>query len=207
MDEDRWEDMDQEYEGVSTSSFKRHIEWKTIISIITGFGWLIFLVIWLFFYASDHTVYQNLGVILASMMALFLVNGTAWSAMGRGSKWRSAFTSITGFILGIFLVIWLFYYASDYTLLENIGVFLISVLIVGALNSLIWIPKSSSVGWRAAVSAVSGIGWIIFLVYWLFVLSSAYNIYQNIAIFIVSILVLGMINTITWVTWGLQKAF
>jgi len=187
--------------GKRSRSFRGYIKWRTILSITTGFGWLIFLVIWLFFYASGHTVYQNLGVILASIIVLSAINSSVWSFLGRRKSLKSLISTLTGLVLGIFLVIWLFYYASDYTLLRNFGVFFLSLLLIAAVNSLIWIPKRSSIGWRAAVSAVSGLGWIIFLVYWLLVGSAYYNLYQNFAIFIVSILVLASVNVITWLSW------
>ncbi len=182
-------------------SFGGYFKWRTILSIATGFGWLIFIVIWLFFYASDYTGYQNLGVILASIIALSVLNSTAWSFIDKRKGSKSIISTITGLVLGIFLVIWLFYYAADHTLLTNFGVFFLSLLFLAEVNSLIWIPKTSSIGWRAAVSAVSGLGWVIFLVYWLMVGSAYFNFYQNLAIFIVSILVLAAVNVITWLSW------
>ncbi len=184
-----------------SSSVGGYFRWRTILSIITGFAWLLFLVIWLFFYASGYTLYQNLGIILASIIALSVINSTFWSFVGRRRSLKSVISTLTGLVLGAFLVIWLFYYASDYTLLRNFGVFFLAILVIAAVNSLIWIPKRSSMGWRAAVSAVSGLGWVIFLVYWLLVLASYYNLYQNLAIFIASILVLAAVNVITWLSW------
>ncbi len=186
-----------------SGSFGRYLRWRTMLSVTVGFGWLIFLVIWLFFYASRYTGYQNLGVILASIIVLSVINSTAWSFIDKSKSWKSIISTITGLVLGIFLVIWLFYYASDYTLLTNFGVFFLSLLLLAAVNTVIWIPKRSSIGWRAAVSAVSGLGWVIFLVYWLLVGSAYYNLYQNLAIFIVSILVLAAVNVITWLSWVL----
>ena len=185
----------------SSRSFGRYIKWRTMLSVITGFGWLIFLVIWLFFYASAYTGYQNLGVILASIIALTVITSTVWSFVDRRKSLESVISTMTGLVISILLVIWLFYYASEYTLIRNIGVFFLFLLALAAVNSLIWIPKRSSIGWRAAVSALSGIGWIIFLVYWLLVGSSYYDPYQNLAIFIVSILVLGAVNVVTWLSW------
>jgi len=138
---------------------------------------------------------------LASIIALSVINSTFWSFVGRRRSLKSVISTLTGLVLGAFLVIWLFYYASDYTLLRNFGVFFLAILVIAAVNSLIWIPKRSSMGWRAAVSAVSGLGWVIFLVYWLLVLASYYNLYQNLAIFIASILVLAAVNVITWLSW------
>ena len=42
----------------------------------TIIAWLAFIVIWLFFYASDFTLYQNLGAVLASLL---VVGGINWA--------------------------------------------------------------------------------------------------------------------------------
>ncbi|MFO7991392.1 MAG: hypothetical protein R6U61_03740 [Thermoplasmata archaeon] len=199
-DDRGWNEMDVRYER-GGKPMKKAIRWRTVLSIITAFGWLAFLVIWLFFYAGDYTVYQNLGVILLSLIILFFINGSAWKSINKGDGWKSVFTMLTGLILCVFFAYWLYYHASDYSLLENIGVFILSILFVGAANSLIWIPLDSRTGWRSAVSAVSSVGWIIFLIYWLMAYSSTFNIYQNIAIFIVSILVLAGINVVVWLSF------
>ena len=38
--------------------------WRVSISIIMTFGWLIFLVIWLFFYAGNFNIYQNIAIFI-----------------------------------------------------------------------------------------------------------------------------------------------
>ena len=51
--------------------------------------------------------------------------------------------------------------------------------------------KTKGFGWRISLSIIVGVGWLIFLILWLFFYASGFNIYQNIAIFIVSILIVG----------------
>jgi hypothetical protein len=58
--------------------------------------------------------------------------------------------------------------------------------------------KSKGFGIRFAVSIISIVGWIIFLIVWLFFYASNYDIYQNIAIIIVSLLILGGIKAVVW---------
>ncbi len=53
-------------------------------------------------------------------------------------------------------------------------------------------------GWRGIASAIIWIGWVIFLVVWLFFYASSYNGYQNLAVFIVSLLVAGGLSSILW---------
>ncbi len=214
MSEDNWEDFDWdedweedfEEERLSYKKNSSRWKWRTLLSIISGFGWLIFLVIWLFFYASDYEVYQNLAIILLSIFVVFLINGTTWKSFNSRGKLRSLTSIIFGIMWFGFIIYWLFYHASDYSLLENIGVFILSLLVLGGLNSVLWIPGRSGVSWRATVSAVSGIGWVAFLVIWFWMYRTDYTIYQNIAIFIVSILVLAAINSAVWVPYGLRKA-
>ncbi len=58
------------------------IGWRVSLSIIAFFGWLIFIVLWLFFYASSFTIYQNLAVILVSILVFFAVMGSSWAFWG-----------------------------------------------------------------------------------------------------------------------------
>ncbi len=203
--EENWEE-DFEEERITYKRTGSRWEWKTLLSIISGFSWLIFLVIWLFFYASDYEVYQNLAVILLSIFLVFLINGVTWKSFDRRHKLRSIASIIFGLIWFGFIIYWLFYHASDFSFLENIGVFILSLLILGALNSVLWIPGRSGISWRAAVSAVTGIGWVAFLILWFWFYRTDYTVYQNIAIFIVSILVIAGINVAVWVPYGLRKA-
>jgi hypothetical protein len=64
--------------------------------------------------------------------------------------------------------------------------------------------KTKGFGWRVSLSIIMGIGWLIFLIVWLFFYASDFNIYQNIAIFIVSILVLGGVLGAAWAPWGMR---
>ncbi|MGZ7107475.1 MAG: hypothetical protein ACXVHW_00760 [Methanobacterium sp.] len=51
-------------------------------------------------------------------------------------------TIIIGMLWLLFLGLWLFYYATFYSILQNIAVFLISFVIVGAIIIPIWLPWS-----------------------------------------------------------------
>lgn len=49
---------------------------------------------------------------------------------------------------------------------------------------------------------ISGLGWLISLIIWLFFFAEDLSVYQNIAVFLISLLVLGAINVLIWVPWG-----
>lgn len=60
--------------------------------------------------------------------------------------------------------------------------------------------------WRTAVSAVVAIGWLIFVIIFLFFWAKHYTIYENIAIFLVSVLVMAAILAPLWMVWGFRAA-
>jgi len=42
----------------------------------------------------------------------------------------------------LFLALWLFFYATKYSIIQNIGIFLASIVIVAILEVIIWVPWS-----------------------------------------------------------------
>jgi hypothetical protein len=40
----------------------------------------------------------------------------------------------------IFLALWLFYYASSFSILQNIGIFLLSFAVAGVIEVIVWVP-------------------------------------------------------------------
>jgi hypothetical protein len=40
----------------------------------------------------------------------------------------------------LFLALWLFFYATNYGIIQNIGLFLASIVIVAILEVIIWVP-------------------------------------------------------------------
>jgi len=47
-----------------------------------------------------------------------------------------------------FLALWLFFYASGFSILQNIGVFVLSVAITFALMALLFLPFAASRGYK-----------------------------------------------------------
>lgn len=42
----------------------------------------------------------------------------------------------------LFLALWLFYYATGFSILQNIGIFLLSLIVAGILLIVLWLPWS-----------------------------------------------------------------
>jgi hypothetical protein len=64
--------------------------------------------------------------------------------------------------------------------------------------------RSRSLQWRAVASIAMVFGWLIFTVIWLFFLAADLGTTQNLAVFLVSILILLAALALIWVTWGLK---
>ena len=62
------------------------IRWRMIITFILGFGWLAFLIVWLFFYAGDFNIYQNIAVFILSILVLGGAIGGIWMLFGIRKK-------------------------------------------------------------------------------------------------------------------------
>ena len=56
--------------------------WRVSVSVSTVFGLLALLGVWLFFYADAYTIYQNLGVVLASGLIFVGINAACWAPWG-----------------------------------------------------------------------------------------------------------------------------
>lgn len=128
--------------------------WRVSLSIIVGVAWLIFVIVWLAFYAFDYSVYRNIAIILISILVLIVVLGVPWAVWairhvpeeGRRMMKVAGFTSrvavsiVVPFALLIFLIVWFYQYASDFNIYQNLAIFLISILVVGGLMGAVWAP-------------------------------------------------------------------
>jgi membrane protease YdiL (CAAX protease family) len=65
-----------------------HLASRVAVSIVTAVGWLVFLVIFLGFYASGINVYKNLAIILASILVVGAILGSMWAYWGIKYGWK-----------------------------------------------------------------------------------------------------------------------
>jgi hypothetical protein len=133
------------------AGFQKELMWRVTLTIVSIFGWLIFIVIWLFFLTSGMGLSQNLAVFLVSLLlltALLTLTWVTWvmkrppmvqQAPGyppiiRMSKWKLALNGIAVISWLTFMVIWLFFFANDFSLYQNFGAVLASLLIIGGVT-------------------------------------------------------------------------
>jgi heme/copper-type cytochrome/quinol oxidase subunit 4 len=71
--------------------------WRVTISIITFFASIILIIIWLFFYAENYTIYQNVAIVVVIFLVFIAVMAATWASWGmkqsREGKWRSSSSS------------------------------------------------------------------------------------------------------------------
>jgi len=51
---------------------------RVYASIAVAFGWLLFLALWLFYYATSFGIIQNLGILLASLLVAGIILVVLW---------------------------------------------------------------------------------------------------------------------------------
>jgi len=134
-------------------SLEKGLSWRIALSVIVGVGWLVFLVIWLFFQWGSYSWEKNLAIILLSLLIVGGVLGLPWILWGmkhpmekekmysiKGMKTRIILSAIVfgGIIIG--LIIWFWYYATPYAWYQNIAILIIAVLIGGGIMGVSWAP-------------------------------------------------------------------
>ncbi|MCW3987773.1 MAG: hypothetical protein NWE87_05605, partial [Candidatus Bathyarchaeota archaeon] len=164
-------------------------------------AWMAFLLVWLFFFASDYGIFENIAVVLIALFIVGAVNAVAWIPIDEGG-WKARTSAASGVVWIVFLIVWIVFFAGYYGIYENIGIGIASLLLIGALNVLLWVPTVGE-GWGARISALGGIGWLTFLVLWLpfandFALIYSINVYQNVAIVLASFLIMLGIVIAPW---------
>ena len=125
---------------------------KPSVSIVGFVGWLIFIILWLAFYASDYSWEKNFAIILLSVLVVFLLIGGMWAIWSirkiprsewkmfkiKGFRWRIIVSIVLPFIAIIFLIVWFWFYAEPYTVWQNIAVLLVVLLAMGGTLGVIW---------------------------------------------------------------------
>lgn len=55
---------------------------RVAVSIVVGVGWLVFIILYLAFYAENFSVYRNLAIIFASVLVVSAILGPMWAYWG-----------------------------------------------------------------------------------------------------------------------------
>ena len=141
---------------------KPDLGWRPSFSIVVGVGWLIFIILWLAFYASNYAWEKNVAIFLLSILAVFILLGGIWALWGirqipkegkdmfkiLGFKWRVQISIIIPFAAMIFLIVWFWYYAVPYTVWQNLAVLIVTLIAMGGILGLIWARWGIKNAWK-----------------------------------------------------------
>jgi hypothetical protein len=58
------------------------MSWRIATSILTVFGSVIGIILWLFLYAGEFNVYQNIAVVVAILLIFVAIMGGTWASWG-----------------------------------------------------------------------------------------------------------------------------
>lgn len=135
----------------------------------------------------------------------------------QGLAWRMAASFILGLLWFTFLIIWLFFFAIDYTFYQNLAMLLLSSVVALGFLIAIWLlfglrlarqvrgidpdwqgEGQKWLGWRATGSIVVWAIWFGFLIIWLFFFAGDKDPFQNAAIIIISLVLVGGLSAVFW---------
>ena len=201
IDEIEDSDVHIEIKSRRRKSLKRRTTKKEYGTMISFILWMAFTIVWLFFFASGFGLFENIAVVFVAFLIIGALNAILW--IPSHESWRTKSSVISGVGWLVFLILWVVFFAAGFGLYENVGIALASLLIVGALNVLLWVPSEGE-RWGARISAMGGIGWLLFIVLWLPFANDfsatiyAITFYQNIAIILASFLMMMLIVMAPW---------
>ena len=136
----------------NNGKYMKDTGWKPSLSILGGVGWLIFIIIWLAFFATDYSWEKNFAIILCSILIVFLGIGGMWAFWSlrmipkqgwelfkaSGFRRRILTSIVLPFAAIIFLIIWFWFYAEPYSVWQNIAVILVVLLALGGILGALW---------------------------------------------------------------------
>lgn len=136
------------------------LAWRVSGSILVAVGWLVFLLVWLFFYAREFAWEKNVAIFLLSLLVLVLILGVPWGYWAykkqttkekdmwkqKGFRWRFWVSIIVALAFILFLIYWFWTYAEPYDIYQNLAIFIITLLIAGGLVAAMWVPWGMKYG-------------------------------------------------------------
>ena len=136
-----------------TMEFEKGLRWRIPISIVSGVGWLIFLVLWLFFYWGEYSWERNLAVIMLSLLVVGIILVVPWMSYGMHQRWRKdkvwkvkgfktrvITSTVVAFLIFIGLIVWFWFYATPYAWYQNLAILIVALLIGGGTMGASWAP-------------------------------------------------------------------
>lgn len=185
------------------SSHRRRSKGKEYASTISFVAWIAFTIIWLFFFASTYSIFENIAIVFIALLIIGALNAVLWIPSVEGKRPKAS--AVSGVAWIIFLIVWIIFFAASFGFYENIGIAVASLLFIGFLNMMLWMPTEGDSG-GGRISGGAAVLWMIFAVLWLPFANdfseTIYSItfYQSASIFLASLLLMLIVAVAPW--WG-----
>lgn len=131
------------------------MRWRIALSIMMGVGWLAFMIVWLFFFADQFSIYRNLAILFLSLVVVGGVLGAAWVGFGlrmgreaspgaaewswvEGMRWRTVGSLLLWAAWAGLVIAWLYFYADGFTGYQNVAVVIVSFLLAAGATAVMW---------------------------------------------------------------------
>ncbi len=171
-------------------------------TILTFIGWSAFIAIWLFFFAVDFGIFENIAVAIASLLFALGIVGMIYAPIEAGPVGSAKRIRLSIFIILTeiaFIILWIPFFWEYYTGYQNMAVILLSFIIFILVAGATWIGAApdlmqTQLGRRPAAGITVLILWLAFLDYWLWFQAESYPWEQNLAIGILSLMIVGAIE-------------
>ena len=139
-------------------------------------------------------------------------------ASPKGAASRGVVSAVLGLGWVIWALLFWFFWSEDHEVSRRMAILLMSLLVMAAAMSTIWIPWSMrfppeagyawwmpGFSWRVAASAVIAVGLFLLTIYWLWFQGEGYTLCQSCVVIIVVLLVTGGVMTALWARWGMRQ--
>jgi hypothetical protein len=190
--------------------------WKTRGSVLSGVAWLIFLILWIMFYAVGFGFYENIGIGLASLLLVGAINVGMW-VPGHGEEGGGRISALGAIFWLIFIVLWL-PFANNFALIfpinpyQNFSIIMTSFLVMLAVVIAPWrreirvdVDRQPGLYPRIKGTLVGFVLWLIFLDVWFWFLAGGFTGNQNVALLMFSFAAFCGIIVAAWLPWARRR--
>jgi hypothetical protein len=129
----------------------RGVMWRTVVTVIAGLGWLVWLLLWWAFWSDDYTIAQKFAVSIMSLMVAGGIAGAIWIPFSMrygddkdqwrepGFTWRIMVSMAVFIGLAIFVVYMLFFPWSGFDWCQSIVIIIVILIVGAAMMAPLWI--------------------------------------------------------------------
>ncbi len=189
------------------SSRMQRRERRQSVTLVLCASWIVFLIAWLWQYATRYDLWQNIGISLAGLVLTFGFIAILWTNITPSrTRWRVHVTILVSMLWIVSILVWYPFYSHLYGVYFNIAIGWASFVIVLLIYAVTWLSLGRDemridVGHRPAVTIVLFVIWSIFIIYWLLFQGNPNYWEHDAAVGILSLIIVLVFISVTWIPW------